>query len=171
MYQINDFVIYGSNGVCKIKDIGTPDFMGNKKTKEYYILKPMFTQGSTIYAPVENPKVGMRRILTKEETRDLIHSIPSISPIDEANNKAMEGRYKDALSTLDCREWVKIIKTIYIKNQEKLSQNKKLCQTDERYMKQAEELLYSELAIALEMPRDEVKDFIAEKVKNLESKY
>lgn len=170
MYQINDFVVYGSNGVCRIKDIGTPDFMDSKTTKEYYILKPMFTQGSTIYAPVENPKVGMRRILTKEETKDLIYSIPSISPIDEDNNKVMEGRYKDALSTLDCREWIKIIKTIYIKNQEKLSQNKKICQTDERYMKQAEELLYSELAVILDMPRDEVREFIEDKVKELEVK-
>lgn len=168
MYHVDDFVIYGSNGVCKVKDIGVPDFMSDKNDKKYYILKPMFSKGSTIYAPVENPKVGMRRILTKEETKELIYSIPSISPINGLNNKIIEGKYKDALNTLDCKEWIKIIKTIYKKNEEKLSQNKKICQTDERYMKQAEELLYSELAIALDMPRDEVKDFIAQKIEGLE---
>ena len=52
MYQVNDTIIYGMNGICKIVDITSKSFSGKKS--EYYILKPMNSQASTIYVPVKN---------------------------------------------------------------------------------------------------------------------
>ena len=41
MYQINDLVMYGSIGVCKVTDITKPDFAGSDEEKLYYVLEPV----------------------------------------------------------------------------------------------------------------------------------
>ena len=56
MFQINDIVTYGTNGVCKIENITMKEFMGS--AKEYYVLKPVNDNASTIYVPVHNEKVA-----------------------------------------------------------------------------------------------------------------
>ncbi len=62
MFKINDIVIYGTEGVCKIADINDKDFMGTKK--RYYVLKPVKNEFSTFFAPTDSEKVlaKMRRI-------------------------------------------------------------------------------------------------------------
>ena len=63
MFQVNDTIMYGTQGVCKIVDITEKDFMGTKK--EYYVLKPMNDAAATVFAPVNNEKIErkMRKIL------------------------------------------------------------------------------------------------------------
>lgn len=54
--------------------------------------------------------------------------------------------------------------SIYEKKQDVEKHNRKFGQVDERFMKQAEELLFSELAVALEIQRDEVREYIADRL-------
>ena len=42
--------------------------------------------------------------------------------------------------------------------------NRKFGQVDERFMKHAEDLLFSELSVALEIRRDEVQKYIADRL-------
>lgn len=44
------------------------------------------------------------------------------------------------------------------------SQNRRLGMVDERFMKQAERLLYGEFSVALDLPYDEVQPYIARRV-------
>ena len=55
---------------------------------------------------------------------------------------------------------MKIIKAVYLKAQQAAAKGKKLGKTDQQFMKRAEELLYEELSLALDMPKDQVKDHI-----------
>ena len=55
---------------------------------------------------------------------------------------------------------MKIIKAVYQKGRQAAARGKKLGKTDQQFMKRAEELLYEELSLALEMPKDKVKDHI-----------
>lgn len=66
MFSKNEYIIYGSTGVCKIIDIVKKKF-GFNKEREYYILKPAYDTNSTIYAPIDNDKISIRKIMTKEE--------------------------------------------------------------------------------------------------------
>lgn len=77
MFQINDVIIYGSQGVCEIIGIEEKTVGGAKKN--YFVLKPINDQGSTIYAPTDNALVlkKMRRLLTVEEIHALIDSMPA----------------------------------------------------------------------------------------------
>ena len=164
MFKINELVIYGSNGVCRIEGIGQPDFTGVEKGTSYYMLRPVHAKGSVIYSPIDNPRIAMRRIVTFEEAQELIDNIPYIDAIEESDRKILEAIYKKAINTCDCREWVKVIKTVYQKQENELNRGKPIGQVDKRYRKQAEDLLYGELCIPLNIPKESVEQYIAENV-------
>lgn len=48
-----------------------------KEKREYYVLKPVYDENPTIYAPTDNETVTqkMRRVLTKDEIDSLIESL------------------------------------------------------------------------------------------------
>ena len=78
MFQVNDMVLYGTNGVCRVVDIDERDCGG--RMVEYYILKPIYASNSTVFVPVNNEKLTskMRYVLTKEEIDAKIRAIPEV---------------------------------------------------------------------------------------------
>jgi len=170
MYQINELVVFGNNGVCKIESIGVPNISGIVKDKQYYTLTSIFSKGSIIYTPVENSKVSMRKIITIEEAQELMDNIQSIPIMIVESEKYLDEKYRSAISSQKCEDLLQIIKTVYIKQQQKESEGKKLGQVDERYMKQAEDMLYSELSIVLDIPKEKVKAYINIRALPLEQK-
>ena len=160
MFQVNDYIIYGESGVCLIADITIPPISGVDKSKNYYVLHPYYSAGKTIYTPVDNDKVSMRKILTKLEAEELINRIPSIETIWIENEKFREEIYKKAMRTYACEAWVKIIKTLYLRKEERKAGGKVVTATDERYYRTAESYLYGELSLSLGIPLEEVKGFV-----------
>ena len=84
--------------------------------------------------------------------------------MEVTEDKQREELYKEALKTCDCRVWVSMIKALYLRRKDRIEQGKKMTDLDERYFKTAEENLYSELALSLGMSRDEMVDYIKERV-------
>ena len=160
MFQVNDYIIYGESGVCLIADITTPPISGVDKNKNYYVLHPYYSSGKTIYTPVDNDKVSMRKILTKQEAEELISKIPFIETIWIENEKFREDVYKKAMHTYASEAWVKIIKTLYLRKEERKAEGKVITATDERYFRAAENYLYGELSLSLGMPLEEVKGYV-----------
>lgn len=76
MFQVNDVIVYGTQGVCKIT--GTEEKKVGRKKITYFVLKPVGDRGSTIFAPMDNELVlgKMRRLMTKDEIHKLIDSMP-----------------------------------------------------------------------------------------------
>lgn len=162
MFSIGQNVICGNKGVCTIEDITTLDITGVDKTKKYYILKPMFSVASTIYVPVDSALTSMRVVLTREEAEELIHGIPDIPVLEIKNERLVEQDYKSCMKSNCCSEWVKLIKTIYERRQTRLQVGRKETAVDSKYFKMAEEILYGELSVALNIERDQVEKYIAE---------
>lgn len=166
MFEKGEYIIYGNTGVCEITDITTMNFSGIPKDKPYYVLKPYYEKEGVIYTPVDNNKTMMRRIITKEEVEELIGEMKGIEELWVENDKQREEQYKGCIRSGDCREWVKVIKTLYRRRQERTAQGKKITVTDDRYFKIAEECLYSEMAIPMEMTKDEVRQFLLDKMRD-----
>lgn len=164
MYKVGDFIVHGSNGVCVVDDIGNMDVPGVPSDRLYYTLRPYYIKGSTIFTPADNEKVIMRPVLSRDEALALIDEIEGIECLWVSDEKKREQQYKDAIRKCDCRELVKIIKTIYFRQQARIAEGKKITFRDEKYFAIAEDNLYGELAVSLDMDKDEVKDFIAEKI-------
>ncbi len=161
MFKKGEHVVSGNKGVCVVENITTLSISGVDKEREYYILKPIYVAGSTVYVPVDTADSSMRRVLSREEADQLIQAIPDIPLISIANDKFLEQEYKGCMKTNDCADWVRVIKTIYLRKQKRLQAGRKVTAVDEKYSRLAEDNLYGELAVALEIPKTEVKNYIA----------
>lgn len=160
MFEIGDFIICGNNGVCVVDKIGTLDTPGISKDRLYYTLLPYYVKGGVIFTPVDNEKVIMRPVLTKEEVLEIINDIPNIDNLWLPDDKKRELEYKEAIRKSDCRELIKIIKTIYLRKQSRIAEGKKVTAADEKYSRIAEDNLYGELAISLGMSKEEAKEYM-----------
>lgn len=159
-FKVNDLIMYGGSGVCTVEGIGVPDILGIDNTKQYYFLKPLYTKDSTIFSPVDNGRVVMRRLITKAEAQELIAKMPDIEILWDDNEKIREEKYLEALHTYNCYEWVRIIKTLYLRMEERVHQKKAVGEKDQRLLRMAEDLLFGELAIPLGIPKDQVGAYI-----------
>lgn len=161
MFQIGDILIYGTQGICKVGSIGPLPMPGVDPTRQYYTLHPYYQQELVIYAPVDNQSVVMRPPLTRQEAEGLIAEMPTLEAIWVPNEKERETQYRAALNSCDCRELVRIIKTLHHRRSDRMQHGKKGTAIDEKYFHLAEEQLYGELAYVLGRTKEEMPDYIA----------
>ena len=157
MFKVGEYVVYKRN-VCSIKELK------DINSKKYYILVPIDDKTLTISVPVDADKNLLRGIISKEESEKLIKSIPNIEVIN-INDKLIENEYKKLISTGKLEDLVKIIKTTYNRNYERISNKKKIGEKDDNYFRKAENLLYNELSISLGKSYEDTKKYVIDKVK------
>lgn len=164
MHNINDTVLYGTEGICRITDISVRNMHG--EDVEYYVLKPLGENGSTIFVPTgsETLVAKMRRVMSAEEIYALIKTMPACETEWIENENERKLRYKEILSDGDRRGLVGMIKAIYLHGEERKKAGKKLHLSDERFLKDAEKLLYEEFAHVLNIKKDEVLPFIMSEI-------
>lgn len=166
MFNKGEYVIYGNTGVCEIIDISTLDMHGAPKDKLYYILKPVNQDKGKVFTPVDNTKVVIRKLVSKEDVEKIIGDIPNIKELLVQDEKQREQAYKDCIKSCQCRQLISLIKTIYSRKEQRLHEGKKLSATDEKYFKLAQNTLNTEFAISLELSVDEMEHYILNKVRN-----
>lgn len=164
MFEKGDYIVYGSTGICVVEDVTTMDIAGIPKDRLYYVMSPYQQAGKKVFAPVENPKMKLRRVLTREEALDLIDEIPDLEQIGIQEEKLREQKYKEYIRSCECRNWIRMMKTLYHRKQERIAQGKKVTATDERYYRMAEDNLYTEFSISLDINRQDVGDYILERI-------
>lgn len=160
MYEVGGYVVCGNNGVCKIHDITTLNINGVDKKRKYYMLKPIYSETSTVYLPVDSGQVSMRRILSKTEADNLLDSIPQTQMLVIHDEKEAEMLYRECVQSNNCAEWVKLLKTLYFRKKSRLEKGHKVTAVDSRYYKLAEEKLCGELALVLGMEREQIAECI-----------
>ncbi|MDR0880812.1 MAG: CarD family transcriptional regulator [Clostridioides sp.] len=165
MYKVGDHVIYGGVGVCLVSDITTCDIAGIDKDDLYYVLKPVYQDSCTIYAQT-NEKVFMRAVVSKEEADRLIDLIPSmqVEAYHSHVTNELEQHYKKSINSHELLELIELTMSTYAKKQEALELKKKFGAVDERFMKQAEDLLFSELAVVYGIPKESVHAYIDKRI-------
>ncbi len=159
MYKINDYIIY-KREVCKINDI-LPKFF---KDNDYYLLSPLSDDTLTIKVPVNNKEI--RSLITKKDIDKIINKIPDIEPVN-SDTKTLENTYKELLASGTHEDLIKIIKTTYLRNKERIDNNKKTTDKDNYYFNLAEKYLYQEFQIVLNLSYEEAKNYVINKVAKL----
>ena len=157
----------GKIGVCTVTDVGHPKLPGLDRERLYYTLVPLYAT-ETIFTPVDTT-VYMRPAMTHDEALKLIEQIPIIEntmdiPLD-ANSKELPEYYRSLMRTHECKDLFRVIITIHCRSKKASESKKKLCQTDQNFMRDAEEILYGELSVALGIGKDEVPAFIERSLK------
>lgn len=72
MFREGEYVVYGTNGVCRVGEITKLNFKNIPKDIEYYVLYPK-NNGCKIYVPVDKAKPKMRNIISKEEAEKSLY--------------------------------------------------------------------------------------------------
>ena len=155
MYAVGDKIIYGSSGVCVVTEICTPNFSREERGRKYYRLRPLYGT-ETIYAPVDTTAF-MRPVISRAEADALIARIPEIEEqVCESHSiTALRQQYEAFFQAHDCEAYIRLIKGIRRKGS-----GRKLGQTDQRYMKRAQDVLHGELAAALGLQPEEMPAYI-----------
>ena len=164
MFEVGDYIIYGNNGVCKITNVGPMDMPGVPKSKLYYTMTPCYIRDSSIFTPVDNDRVVMRKVMSRQEAEKFLETAEDIAKLDIKEEKHREQEYKAAILTCDPTVLVGIIKTIQDRMQDRIAEGKKVTASDTKYIHIAEDSLYGELAISFDMEKDDVKAYVKDRI-------
>ena len=164
MFEKGEYVFYGNKGVCEVMDIATMNLTGVPKDRLFYVLHPYFSKDDKIFTPIDNEKIVIRRLLSKKNAESLIGEIAEIEELQIADEKMREETYKECLRSCECREWVRMIKTLRSRKSIRIQDGKKTTASEDRYLKIVEDYLYSELSILLEMTKQEIAALFGSKL-------
>jgi CarD family transcriptional regulator len=165
MYQIGDWIIYGDMGACHVTEIKTIDSSWLGDSQLYYVLKPL-SQNCMISAPVDSTKVFTRPVISKREAERLVDGIPSIEAQAYYSERVHElaQHYKTYIVRHDCGDLIELTMSLHAKKRHTGEEKGRFGAVDQKFMNQAEDLLFGELSVALGIPREAVAGYIASRV-------
>ena len=160
MYEIGQAVSYGTSGICRFD--GTISQKSGKKIVLYYVLKPVYNQGSTVFVPMDNEALvaRIRPVLSQEEVLDMIRGLRHAEEIRVEDESQRLSCYRGILQTGDQRRILQVIKSLHLRQDRCLTAGRKFHAVDERLLKDAENVLHEEFAFVLGLPREQVRPFI-----------
>jgi len=164
MFKVNDVVVYGAQGVCEIVSIDAQKVDGT--IKKYFVLKPENDKGAVFYVPTWNEKAWgkMRKVMTPDDVNALIDSMPRKNPTWIENENERKEAYKKILASGDQAAIISMIQALFIHKKEREAQGKRMHLSDERFMKDAEQLLHNEWQYVMKMDRDGLMDYIFRRI-------
>ena len=158
LFKKGDLVIYSSHGICKIDDICEKKI--SNVTKSYYSLHPMDDRKLSISIPVDNDKVNIQELLTKEESENIIDSFKfeGYEWIDMSNER--NTKYNEILKQGNRTEIAKIANTLMKKKIEIEDNNKKFYEKDKKILQSIQNALFAELAFILHTTSEDIAEQI-----------
>ena len=164
MFDVGEHIVYGTSGICRVEEICSSPY-DKKDTRMYYLLIPVHNpMGSTIYTPVDNDRVPMRRLMTSEEIEALIEAIPKIELVQVPAEKQRREIYRTTVYALRPEGYISVMKTVNRRREELAAARKHFPVSDMEYGRLAKHLLYSELAHVLGMKEENVECYITDKL-------
>ncbi|MDO4608452.1 MAG: CarD family transcriptional regulator [Clostridia bacterium] len=160
MFKIGDIIVYGAQGICRIDS--TEEKQIGKTNVNYYVLKPIFNQNTSVFVPVENAALTAKMIdvLSKTQASQLMQKANDISLLKFAAENDKQTEYKAILASGDRERLLALIKTIRAERDVRRENGKKLNIIDEQTLRKAETLFYNEMAFVYDVAPDEVKNII-----------
>lgn len=166
MFQKGDFVTYGSKGVCEISAVTTLQLEGIPKDRLYYEMRRVTDVRAKVFTPVENEggKSVLRPVLSEEEATALLERIPQLAHPWIRDDRTREEAYREIINSCDADGMLAMIKALYHFRRERALLGRKLPAMDSKYLRTAQENLFAELALALQLTAKEVEQFVTEKI-------
>lgn len=162
MFKKGEFIMYSVHGGCVVEEV--TEKVVDKISRIYYILKPLGDLNSTIMIPVDNDKVKMRAVISKEEAESILDSIDSLEYNWISDRKLRNEDLRQVIKIGDPVELTKIVKTLVLKSKECKEEGRKFIATDTRALADAEKLLFSEFSISLGVDVEDVEKILLEKI-------
>lgn len=162
MFNIGDKIVYSLHGLCQIDDICEKTYSQVPET--YYVLHPLGQSDLTIITPVNNDKVLMLKMMDREEAEEILQSFkqPGIKWIEESRERII--KFNEVIKTGNRKEIAKIANTLMGKIIELSKQHKKPYEQDKKLLKTIQDLMFEELAMALNSSFEKIKNQVTHMV-------
>ncbi len=166
IFEPGEYVVYGKVGVCTVEGRQMLAF-GAVGGGEYYVLHPQTDPGSSIYVPCENEKLTgrLRQLLTPAEIDSLLRNSSDQDELiwlEDRNER--HSAFHRILTGDDRSQVLRLIRCLYTRKQEKVSQGKHLSMADEAVLMEGIRLVEEEFSVALHIPRREVEAYIRSRI-------
>ena len=160
MFEVGQWVMYGIHGVCRVA--GTEKQLVNRKRAEFLVLEPLSKAESKFYLPLGNPTAlaKLKPVLTVEELKALLGN-PEVREdhwIDEESRRKMY--YKELIARGDRKEILQTICSLYRYKAAQMEAGKKFHLCDDNFLRDAEKLMSSDIALVLEMTMEQARDYL-----------
>ena len=157
MYQIGDKVVYAVHGVCLVAD--QEERLIDRKRRVYLVLEPVGQVGSRYLVPTHNAAAmaKVRPMLSREALEELLGSaqVHADGWIREENQRKQ--LYRELISSGDREKLMQMVCTQYRHKEAQRTAGRKCHLCDENFLRDAEKLLISEIAMVLELDQDQAK--------------
>lgn len=158
MFKVDDYIMYGRTGVCKVIDITNERFI-NGEERKYYVLSGIHNNNNNnntiIKIPLDNTKIPMRKIISKGDVTSLINDMSNMEALWIDDEKKRSNKFKTMLKSGKCEDLIELISN--------KRYFKKLNKADKEIIKEAERLVSEEFAIILNISPKEVNSYISSK--------
>ena len=158
-FKIGEFVVYGTNGVCRIEDITMRSLGSAIPPRKYYILTQL-KNSSTIYVPYEGQSAKMRYPVTSDEIARMIVASKDLDLPWNFDRKARTARFHEILTAGVGVDLLLMIRCIQSQKEELAKTKKKLSNTDSDLLFTAQSILEDEFSFVLGIPACKVKEYI-----------
>ena len=148
-YEIGDYLMHESSGVCQVAEITEMALSGKGSEKMYYSLVPVFQKGSQVFTPIDGAKVRLRDVTSREDIEALLVKVPDLDVIWEDNDRARAEKFKEHMALFEPEELARVVKTVHIRKEIRIRAGKKVMSSDEKVLAVAGKKLFEEMAFAL----------------------
>lgn len=145
MYNINDFIIHKNNIIYQLIKI-------NAHTCSLINIHNQKVITANINEIV-------RKVLTVDELMEVIERIPYIRTLKITSERNRQELYQKSMNKYDEIEWIKLIKTIYIRIKRNQAQD-----YEQEYFKTAQNIFHDEVSLLFKIPFDDVETYIKNKI-------
>lgn len=156
-YKINDRVVHAREGLSTITNITT------MMDREYYVVVSDKGDCENIYVLKERTENIIRPIMSLEEGMKVVKYMKTVKAEFISNTKQRRDQYRKRLLSGNVLDLAYLSRQLYFFNYyNSIGQVVKLGPTDLQMLKDAEKVLFDELALSFNVDRDKVDQKIAE---------
>ncbi len=159
MFNVGEYVVYGSGEICRIDEKTSKSFDG-RSYAEYCKLIPVDSMNSTYYIPADRMEKSVRKLLTREEIYKIIDSMPNATGIWFSDKNERKEHFGEMLKSDNFSGMINMMKSIYEERECRNASGKQLTASDERAFSTAENIINREFAFVLGIKTDDVEKFI-----------
>lgn len=161
MFSKGEYVIYGTNGICLVDDIG-PMRNSEEDDKLFYILRPVNSAASVLYVPLDNSLLcgKMRYVYTGEQLQEVLDKVKSNTLVWIDDRKTRINTFREMLHNGDMMTHILLVACIFEKKKLLDTAGKRLSDADDHILRSAERMVSEEFAWVLGIAKNEVSSYI-----------
>ena len=159
LFKVNEYIFYGTDGICLIDDVCEEPFEGAPKGVCYYVMHTVSEPRQTIWNPTSNTRIPMRLLMTSEEIDALLNGVKTLTPFCASSAKLLREEYLGAIKGGVPSEWCRVLITY----QSRLAiedGSVRVTEAERGFFDSARALLSAEISLVKGIEKAEANDLI-----------